>query len=144
MDNAKPASTPLSTIIRLSDKDSPSAEEERKLNGNIPYTVGSIMYAMVATRPDLAHAVGVVSQHMSNPGRKHWQEVKHILRYLRGKKDAQMTFGSKNSTKVEGYTDSDYPGTQIIGSRLQGTYSPMPAVPYHGGRNFKSARPCLP
>ena len=52
MDNAKPVSTPLPTTIQLSDRDSPSIEEERKLNGKIPYAsaVGSIMYAMVATR----------------------------------------------------------------------------------------------
>ena len=65
------------------------------------------MYAMVATRPDLAYVVGVVSRYMSNPGRKHWEAVKHILRYLRGTTDARLTFGSKNSTEVEGYTDSD-------------------------------------
>ena len=47
---------------------------------------------------------------MSNPGRKHWEVVKHILRYLRGTKDARLTFGSNNSTEVEGYTDSDYAG----------------------------------
>ena len=68
------------------------------------------MYAMVATQPDLAYAVGVVSRYMSNPGRKHWEAVKHILRYLRGTKDARLTFGSNNSTEVEGYTDSDYAG----------------------------------
>ena len=73
MDNAKPVSTPLLMIIRLSDRDCPSTEEERKLNGKIPYTsaVGSIMYAIVATRPDLAYVVRVVSWYMSNLGRKH-------------------------------------------------------------------------
>ena len=112
MDNAKPTSTLLPTTIRLSDRDSPSTEEERKLNGKIPYAsaVGSIMYAMVATRPDLAYSIGIVSWYMSNPGRKHWEAVKHILRYLRGTKDARLTFGSNNSTEVEGYTDSDYAG----------------------------------
>ena len=47
---------------------------------------------------------------MSNPGGKHWEVVKHILRYLRGSKDARLTFGSNNSTEVEGYTNSDYAG----------------------------------
>ena len=112
MDNAKLVSTPLPTIIRLSDRDSPSTEEERKINGKIPYAsaIGSIMYAMVATRPDLAYVVGVDSRYMSNPGRKHWEIVKHILRYLRGTKDARLTFGSNNSTEVQGYTNSDYAG----------------------------------
>ncbi|GJV96651.1 hypothetical protein Tco_1548228 [Tanacetum coccineum] len=51
----------------------------------VPYAsaVGSLMYAMVCTRPDLAHAVGVVSRFLSNPGKKHWETVKWIFRYLR-------------------------------------------------------------
>ena len=112
MENAKLAPTPLLTSIRLSDRDSPSTDKERELNGKMPYAsaVGSIMYAMVATQPNLAYVVGVVSRYMSNPGKKHWEAIKHILRYLRGTKDAQLTFGSANPTEVEGSTDSDYVG----------------------------------
>ena len=82
------------------------------LNRSIPCAsaIESIMYEMVATRLDLADVVGVVNRYMSNPGRNHWEAIKHILRYLRGTKDAQLTFGSNNSTKVEGDTDSDYVG----------------------------------
>ena len=110
MENAKPTSTQLPPSIRLSDKDSPSTEEERQLNGKIPYAlaVGSIMYAMVASRLDLAHAVGVVSRCMSNPRWKHYETVKHVFRYLKGTKDAQLTFGSVKPTEVKGYTYSDY------------------------------------
>ena len=44
----------------------------------VPYTsaVDSLMYAMVCTRPDIAHAVGVVSRYMANPGKDHWEAVK--------------------------------------------------------------------
>ncbi|GKD59085.1 retrovirus-related pol polyprotein from transposon TNT 1-94 [Tanacetum coccineum] len=45
--------------------------------------IGSVMYAMVCTRPYIAHAVGVVSRFMSNPGREHWEAVKWLLRYLK-------------------------------------------------------------
>ena len=85
-------------------------DKERELNGKIPYAsaIGSIMYAMVVTRPDLAYVVGVVSRYMSNPGRKHWEAVKHIFRYLRGTKDAHLNLRSTNSTEVEGHTNSDY------------------------------------
>jgi hypothetical protein len=52
----------------------------------VPYSsvVGSLMYAMVCTRPYISHVVGVVSKYMNNPGKEHWEEVKWILRYLRG------------------------------------------------------------
>jgi hypothetical protein len=47
-------------------------------------TIGSLMYAMVCTRPDTSHAVGVVSMYMKNPGKEYCEEVKWIIRYLRG------------------------------------------------------------
>ena len=70
MENTKPTSTPLPTTILLSDKDIASTEEERKQNGKIPYAtaVGSIMYAIVVARHDLAHVVGVLNPYMSNLG----------------------------------------------------------------------------
>nr|GEX02267.1 retrotransposon protein, putative, Ty1-copia subclass [Tanacetum cinerariifolium] len=61
-------------------------DKEVKYMKTVPYSsaVGSIMYAMVCTRPDLAHAVSVVSMFMANPGKAHWKAVKWILRYLKG------------------------------------------------------------
>jgi len=51
----------------------------------VPYasTVGSLIYTMVCTRPNIAHAVGVVSRYMNNPGKEHWMAVKWILKYLK-------------------------------------------------------------
>ena len=65
--------TLLPTLIQLLDRDCPLTDEENKLNGKIPYAsaVGSIMYVMVTTRPDLAYAIGVVNRYLCNPGRKH-------------------------------------------------------------------------
>ena len=61
----------------------------------VPYAsaCGSLMYAMVATRPDIAYAVGVINIYMSNPGKKHWEAVKSILRYLSGTTDRQLCYG---------------------------------------------------
>ena len=86
MGNAKPVSTPLVSHIRLTKEQSPTTEQERDHMTKVPYAsaIGSLMYAMVCTRPDIAHAVGVVSRYMSNPGKQHWEAVKWILRYLRG------------------------------------------------------------
>jgi hypothetical protein len=52
----------------------------------VPYAsaVGSLMYAMVCTRPDIVHAVGVLSRYMSKAGQEHWTTVKRVFRYLRG------------------------------------------------------------
>ncbi|KAH9800547.1 Integrase catalytic domain-containing protein [Citrus sinensis] len=71
--------------------------------------VGSIMYAMVCTRPDLAHRVGVISRFMGNPGKDHWNAVKWVLRYLRGTVVTAIVFGkiSGASPEVVGFVDSD-------------------------------------
>ena len=84
MGDAKPVSTPLASHFRLSKKQSPQAEKEREFMAKVPYAsvIESLMYVMVCIRPDISHAVGVVSRFMSNPGKAHWEAVKWILRYL--------------------------------------------------------------
>ena len=79
---------------------------------SVPYApaIGSLMYAMVATRPDISHAVGVVSRFMHNPGRSHWNAVKHVFRYLAGTKDHDILFGPNSTSSVVGYTNSDFAG----------------------------------
>ena len=79
---------------------------------SVPYapTVGSLMYAMVATLPDIAHTVGVVNKFMHNHGRPHWTAVKHVFRYLVGTKDHNILFGSNKDSCIVGYTDSDFAG----------------------------------
>ena len=64
---------------------------------HVPYSsaVGSLMYAMVYTRPDIAHAVGVLSRFMSNPGKEHWTAVKRVFRYLRGTSDYGLCLPGK-------------------------------------------------
>jgi hypothetical protein len=72
--------------------------------------VGSLMYAMVCTRPDVAHAVGVVCRFLSNPGKVHWNAAKWILRYLKGIINHYICFGDKNNSVLEAYTDTDWTG----------------------------------
>ena len=72
--------------------------------------VGSLMYAMVTTRPDIAHVVGVVSRFMHNPVRSHWNAVKHVFRYLVGTKDYDVLFGLNKNAGVVSYTNSDFAG----------------------------------
>ncbi|MCO5567226.1 hypothetical protein L7F22_020915 [Adiantum nelumboides] len=64
---------------------------------------------MIVTRPDIAFAVGVVSRYMLDPGKKHWEAVKGILRYLKATKNMCICYGSQELS-VMGYTDSDYAG----------------------------------
>jgi ATP-binding cassette subfamily B (MDR/TAP) protein 1 len=90
----KPVSTPLAPHFKLSASMSPRTEEERKQMAQIPYAnaVGALMYAMVCTRPDISHAVSMVSRYMHDPGKGHWQAVKWILRYIHGTTDIGLKF----------------------------------------------------
>ncbi|GKB85665.1 hypothetical protein Tco_0957937 [Tanacetum coccineum] len=71
--------------------------------------VGSLMFAMICTRPDIAHVVGVVSRYMAKLGREHWEAVKMILRCVKGTSDVALCFGDSDLV-VTGYVDSDYVG----------------------------------
>ena len=69
MNEAKPVSTTLGSHFKLSKEQSPKIEEERDHMSKVSYasTIGSLMYVMVCTRPNIAHAMGVVSRFMSRP-----------------------------------------------------------------------------
>ena len=86
MSNAKSVCSPPRGDFNLSFEHYPTSEKEKKNMKGVPYAsaVGSLIYDMVCTRPDIAHVVSVVSQFLSNPGKEHKIVVKWILRYLKG------------------------------------------------------------
>lgn len=115
MKNCKPSITPMEANIKLSKDMCPRTSEERKFMANIPYrsAVGCLVYAMVCTRPDIAFAVGTVSQFLEDPGVKHWSVVKRIMRYLHGTATHGISYSpsiNEKDTQVIGYCDSDWAG----------------------------------
>ncbi|XP_059633498.1 secreted RxLR effector protein 161-like [Cornus florida] len=72
--------------------------------------VGSIMYAQVCTRPDLAYMVTMLGRYQSNPSIDHWKAVKKVQRYLQGTKDYMLTYKRTDTLEVIGYSDSDFAG----------------------------------
>ena len=71
MADAKPSSVPLQPNLKLSKYDCPKDDEAANAMRGVPYALacGSLMYAMVATKCNIAYSVGVVSRFMSNPGK---------------------------------------------------------------------------
>jgi len=57
--------------------------------------VGSLMYAMVCTRPDIAHVVGVLRRYMSKLGKEHWTTIKRAFKYLRGTTNNAICYQGK-------------------------------------------------
>ncbi|CAH9103289.1 unnamed protein product [Cuscuta europaea] len=76
----------------------------------IPYAsvVGSLMYAQVCTRPDIAYVSGMLGRYQSNPGLDHWKAAKKVLRYLQGTKEYKLTYQRSINLEVVGYCDSDF------------------------------------
>eukprot|EP00253_Pinus_taeda_P023027 PITA_23027 len=110
MQNEKLVSIPLAIHFKLRKEMCPKAQEEMAHMSKVPYAsvVGSLMYAMVCTRPNIAHVVGVVSMYMNNLGKEHWIAVEWILRDLRGTTNQELYFGGSNIA-LQGYVDADMP-----------------------------------
>ena len=84
MQNSKKGLLPFRHGVPLSDDQRPKTQEEVDIMRQVSYAfaVESLMYARLCTRPDICDLDGMVSQYQSNPGPKHLQAVKHILKYL--------------------------------------------------------------
>jgi hypothetical protein len=84
MEESKKGFLPMLQGKILSKTQGPATAEDREEKNKIPYAsaIGSIMYAMLCTRPDVAHAISLTSRYQSNPGLEHRTAVKNILKYL--------------------------------------------------------------
>ena len=109
MQNAKKGLLSTRHGIVLSKEQCPKTPQEEEDMRRVPYAsaVGSLMYAMLCTRPDICYAVGIVSRYQSNPGLDHWIAVKHILKYLRRTRNYMLVYSGGDLNPI-GYTDSDF------------------------------------
>lgn len=76
--------------------------------------VGSIMYVMIGTRPDLAYKAGLVSRFTCNPIQEHWRAVKWVLRYIQGSLDTKLCYKRKGEFIVKGYCKSQLQQVVIL------------------------------
>jgi hypothetical protein len=95
MEDSKKGSLPIMKGVSLSVTQCPATEKERSVMSNIPYdsSIGSIMYAMISTRPDVVLALSLMTRYQSNPCMSHWSAVKNILKFLRRTKDMVLLYG---------------------------------------------------
>ncbi|XP_068647065.1 secreted RxLR effector protein 161-like [Aristolochia californica] len=74
--------------------------------------VGSLMYAQVYIRPDIAFIVGILGRYLSNPGMQHWKTTIRMMCYLRRTKDYMLTYQRSDSLEIIEFFDSDFAGCQ--------------------------------
>ena len=70
--------------------------------------VGSQMYAMLATRPDLAHSIQQISQHCQKPTISHLKAARQGLRYLSGTRETGITYHGKQGLRLEAWSDASW------------------------------------
>jgi len=94
MQDSKSMKVPILVGVRLFVEQCPKTQEDEEDMSCVPYAsaFGSLIYAMVCTRPYISHAVGVLSRFMSKPGKEHWRAVKQVFRYLRGTSDYGLCY----------------------------------------------------
>ncbi|KAL0552104.1 hypothetical protein IC582_011201 [Cucumis melo] len=100
--DVSPVRTPFdaSKHLKQNKGDSVSQPEYAKI-------IGSVMYLMNYTRPNIAYAVSRLSRYTHNPDRYHWDALRHLLRYLKGTIDYCLHF-NKFPAVLEGYCDANW------------------------------------
>ena len=112
MDKSHPLSSPM--VVRslevIKDPIRPKEENEELLGPEVPYlcAIGALMYLTNYTRPDITFSVNLLARYSTAPTKRHWNGIKHILRYLRGTSDMGLFYSKAMEQQLLGYADAGY------------------------------------
>ena len=119
MTSARGQNTPMDSSIDLTVDSTPCTEPYRE-------AIGSLMYLMVGSRPDLAYCVGTLSKHVQNPTAAHWDAVKRVIRYVIRTKELGLVFGGTDGSKTPlVYVDADWAGDSETRKSMSGYVAMM-------------------
>ena len=108
--DAKPAITPLPTSWE------PKANTGKAMVAEITCyqsIIGSLLYLMIGTGPDIAFAVTHLSQFSTNPTKDHYKAAQHVCRYLVRTHDYKLVYTREEDKGLVTYTDSDWAADKI-------------------------------
>ena len=113
MDTCTPISTPMEKDVVLSKADCPQDDTKKQEMVQFPYckVLGGITWLSVVMCPDLAYAVSQLGQFRANPGKKHWNALLRVLRYIQGTRDLALTLGRVSNADPDvltGYMDASW------------------------------------
>ena len=112
MDKSHPFSSPM--VVRslkvTKDPFQPKEENEELLSPEVSYlsAIGALMYLANYTRPDIAFSINLLARYNSTPTKRHWNGIKHMLRYLRGTSDMGLFYSKAMEPQLLGYADVGY------------------------------------
>jgi hypothetical protein len=102
-----PTPAPIVKGDKYENFQSPRNQYEIDQMKSVPYAlaVGSLIYAQVCTRLDLAFVIGMLVRYQKNPGVSHWNGIKKALRYIQGTNNLMLTYERSDSLEIVGYSD---------------------------------------
>ena len=110
MVKAHPLSTPMvgRSLDVKKDPFRPQEDDEETLGLEVPYlsAIGALMYLANYTRLDMAFAINLLVTYNSIPTRRHWNGIKHVLRYLRGTIDLRLFYPNRSNPQLVGYANA--------------------------------------
>lgn len=107
MCNSRSVSTPLTTNVHTTLA---AAESDTTVEAPYRQLIGSLLYASLLTRPDITHAVSLLSRFCESPKLAHWTNLKRILRYLRDKTNMGLRCQKQQVLEIVAYSDADHGG----------------------------------
>ena len=110
MTNAKPTQTPLPSNWDLKENKGKATAAEITCYQSI---IGSLLYLMIGTHPDISYAVTHLSQFSTNPSEDHYKAVMHICRYLAGTQDYMLVYGHSTNKGWMAYINSNWAADKI-------------------------------
>ena len=112
MDKSHPVSSPMVVWSLEVTKDPfrPKEENEKLFDPEVPYlsAIGALIYLANYTQPNIASLVNLLARYSSAPTRRHWDEIKHVLRYLCGTSDIELFYSKMLEPQLFGYADAGY------------------------------------
>jgi hypothetical protein len=119
MNDSHPMRLTIDPNTRLTKEDTVLEAEEYGLYQSI---IGSCMYLVTCTRPDLVYPVSYLSKFLATPSKSHLMAAKHLLRYIKGTKDLKLSCPRSDAAEitVEGCSDSDYGNCLDTRQRISG------------------------
>ena len=112
MDKSHPLSSPI--VVRslevTKDPFQPKEENEELLGPEVPYlnVIGALMYLVNYTQLDITFSVNLLARYSSAPTKRHWNGIKHVLRYLLGTCDMGFFYSKTLEPQFFGYADAGY------------------------------------
>lgn len=109
MQDCAPVAVPMMEKVSHAQCPGEGSSEQREMT-KVPYrkAIGCLLYLSTCTRPDIALAVSKLAKYVQNPGRVHWQALKHLMRYLKGTLDYGLRYTSNGNGELEGWADASY------------------------------------